>query len=92
MGLKQKIQRPKKKSALERKIEEIHNFYEEMDKLQKLSGGNERVMVDIVNQSTMNSWQGLFPLDKRRTQREDPMADTRDFYNAIIEGRRRLDG
>lgn len=61
-------------------------------KLQKLSGGNERVMVDIVNQSTMNSWQGLFPLDKRRAQREDPMADTRDFYNAIIEGRRRLDG
>lgn len=61
-------------------------------KLQKLSGGNERVMVDIVNQSTMNSWQGLFPLDKRRTQREDPMADTRDFYNAIIEGRGRLDG
>ena len=37
MGLKQKIQRPKKKSALELKIEEIHNFYEEMDKLQKLT-------------------------------------------------------
>ena len=33
-----------------------------LNRVQKLSGGNESLMVQIFNQSTMNSWKGLFPL------------------------------
>ena len=31
-------------------------------KLHELSGGNEKIAIDIVNQSTMNDWQSFYPL------------------------------
>ena len=33
-----------------------------MDNLKKLSGGDNAIAIQILNQSIMNSWQGLFPL------------------------------
>ena len=73
MGLKQKIQRPKKKSALERKIEEIHNFYEEMDKLQKLSGSARQ----IKEGQQSNEGQFVFNFETGETDIEEELPD---FY------------
>lgn len=41
-----------------------------LKKLYKLSKGNEQAMIEIVNQSTMNSWQGFFPLKDADSKRE----------------------
>lgn len=41
-----------------------------LKKLHKLSDGNEQIMIGIVNQSTMNSWQGFFPLKAEESKQE----------------------
>lgn len=41
-----------------------------LKKLYKLSKGNEQAMIEIVNQSTMNSWQGFFPLKDSDSKQE----------------------
>lgn len=41
-----------------------------LKKLYKLSKGNEQAMIEIVNQSTMNSWQGFFPLKDTDSKQE----------------------
>lgn len=41
-----------------------------LKKLHKLSNGNEQIMIGIVNQSTMNSWQGFFPLKAEESKQE----------------------
>lgn len=38
-------------------------------KLQKLSGGNQQVAIEIVNQSTANGWKGFFELHARSPNR-----------------------
>lgn len=73
MGLKQKIQRPKKKSVMERKIEELHNFYEEMDKLQKLSGSARQ----IKEGQQSNEGQFVFNFETGETDIEEELPD---FY------------
>lgn len=41
-----------------------------LKKLYKLSKGDEQAMIEIVNQSTMNSWQGFFPLKDTDSKQE----------------------
>lgn len=44
-----------------------------IEKLNKLSGGDNDLAIEILNQSTSNSWQGLFPLKdyKQKTATTD---------------------
>lgn len=42
-----------------------------MKKLNDLSGGNNDTAIAILNQSIMNSWQGLFPLNQKKKTFED---------------------
>lgn len=39
-----------------------------MNKLEELSGGDTALAVEIINQSILNSWKGLFPLKQERQQ------------------------
>ena len=38
-------------------------------KLDKLSGGDNDKAIEILNQSILNSWQGLFPLKDENTSK-----------------------
>ncbi len=39
-----------------------------LKKLRDLSGGDKNTMIDILDQSTMKNWVGLFPLKGNRTK------------------------
>lgn len=43
-----------------------------MKRLQDISGGQEKIMVAILDQSTMNNWSGLFPLKDNRREYSRP--------------------
>lgn len=63
------------KTELEKKIEEFYNFRKQLkkpildasksawlEKLVKISGGDENVSIEVLNQSIANGWQGIFEL------------------------------
>jgi len=63
------------KTELEKKIDEFYNFRKQLkkpiieaskqsflQKLTKLSGGNETASIEILDQSIANGWQGIFEL------------------------------
>lgn len=54
-----------------------------LKKLYKLTNGNEREMISIVDQSTMSGWQSFYPLKGEKKQEDSPA----DFYSSIIAGR-----
>ena len=43
-----------------------------LKRLQDISGGQEKIMVAILDQSTMNNWSGLFPLKDNRREYSRP--------------------
>ena len=50
-----------------------------MKKLEKLSGGNNDIAIQILDESVMNSWQGLFPLkDSGKRQEKDIVSEWRN--------------
>jgi len=66
------------KTELDKKFDEFLNFRKEIkkpvseislialkEKLKKLSNGSETDSIEILNNSIANSWQGIFPLDKK---------------------------
>ncbi|MFB5946090.1 hypothetical protein [Albibacterium profundi] len=60
LEMRKKIRKP----ATDRAVEMIKN------ELEKLSGGNEELKIQILDQSTMNSWQGVFPLKEDFSKKE----------------------
>lgn len=52
-----------------------------MNSLEKLSGGDNDVAIQILEQSIMNSWQGLFPL-KQETRKQTKPNDFDEWRNA----------
>lgn len=53
-----------------------------MSNLEKLSGGDNDVAIQILEQSIMNSWQGLFPL-KQETKRQGEATDYVDMWRNV---------
>lgn len=49
-----------------------------LEKLKSLSNGNEKTAIAILNESTMNNWQGIFPLrenfNKSKKEENNPYA------------------
>lgn len=46
-----------------------------MSKLDKLSGGDPAIAIEILNQSILNGWQGLFPLKQDKSQEKNVYND-----------------
>lgn len=59
-----------------------------MNKLQKLSGGDNDLAIEILNQSIMNSWKGLFELHKPRSDPDKPISIAEKWKRAaeLAEG------
>ena len=57
-----------------------------MDNLKKLSGGDNAIAIQILNQSIMNSWQGLFPLkDVKQSNKKNDF----DEWGELLDDERR---
>lgn len=54
-----------------------------LNRVQKLSGGNESLMVQIFNQSTMNSWKGLFPLHSDNDSGKSNVEKTAEMFEQM---------
>ena len=57
-----------------------------LNKLQKLSGGDEGAMVEMVNQTIENSWKSFFPLKNYRVKPK-----RQSIYEALEEMDERID-
>lgn len=81
---------------LNEKIEEFFQYRKEIKKpireaskkyflkrLSKLGGGNEAVMVEILEQSMANGWQGIFEL-KKAFVKPNPIDGTQDAFNQVL--------
>lgn len=53
-------------------------------KLHRLSGGDEAVEIEILNQSTINSWQGVFPLKVEQQSPKPPREDIIPKYGTHV--------
>lgn len=62
--------RKKMKKPLTEKAAELN-----LKDLQKLSGGDERMMVSIVLQSIKRGWQGFYALKEAQTPRASPQSN-----------------
>ncbi len=73
------------KTELDKKFDEFLSFRKEIkkpvseislialkEKLKKLSNGSEIDSIEILNNSIANSWQGIFPLDKKTLPTTEP--------------------
>lgn len=56
-----------------------------MNNLEKLSGGDIDIMVQIIDQSIMNGWKGLFALKNEGRQQSGKKQDTGQFYDEMRE-------
>jgi hypothetical protein len=82
--------------TLNEKIEEFYQYRKEIKKplreaskkafltrLNKLSGGREEVMIEILEQSIANSWQGIFEL-RGKAVKPNPVDGTLEAYNQVL--------
>ena len=56
-----------------------------INKLNKLSGGNSDKAIQIINESIMNGWKGLFPLKEERTNNTGNRPQPKSFADLARE-------
>ena len=74
-GMRKKMKKPLTERAAELNLKD----------LQKLSGGDERLMVPIVLQSIKRGWQGFYALKEAQTPRAAPQSshNMEDFLDGL---------
>lgn len=70
--MRKKLRKPLTERALNLNLKKLH----------EMTNGNERMMIEIVNQSVMNSWQGFFPV-KKQAAFTSKMEETAKMFEEI---------
>lgn len=55
-----------------------------LEKLEELSNGDEQVKIEILNNSTLNNWLGVFPL-KQKPKQQEPIKSTKSLRQQLEE-------